>query len=213
MSRGTQAQHLLSAVPVRLLTVHNPVRWGEPHRTTSREEEDAMEVLFENVYIDTEQGMLELYRQRGKGKRRLIMLLFAVYTVIALLLVVLKNTVYSWILLALCIGYILYLLFIPRMNTKRYFNAIKKHYDGVVPETRNVCTEEAIVVHFGDDRAYIPYDKITEIHFYDNAIFILAGVKGTTLQKHGFIKGTTSEFIEFLQKKCPNIKTRLPKKN
>ena len=170
-----------------------------------------MEVLFENVYTDTEESMLELHCQRGKGRRWFFIVLFICYTAFFLYTAIAWGTVLNRIMFCFCAGYAVYLIFLPRINTKRYFKHMKRHYDGSIPETRVICTEEDITVWFGKDCGHLPYDKITKIYFYNNIISLQAGkVLRATLIQDAFTKGTKEEFIEFLRVKCPNLKMKLP---
>lgn len=165
-----------------------------------------MEVLFENVYTDTEEVMKELYRQRSKVRRWLFAVLFSFYTMVYIHLVRNDGNILYWIFLFVCGGYAIFYLFYPTIVTKRYFKNMKKHYDGKVPETRILCTEEDITVWFGKDCGHLSYDKITKIYFYRNIIELQEGkMKRATLLQDAFTKGTKGEFLEFLRVKCPNL--------
>ena len=170
-----------------------------------------MESLFENIYTDTEESTMELGRQIGKGSRWFFIVLFACYTVFFLVAVWAVENILYWAMLFLCAGYLLYLLFLPRIKTKRYFKNMKQHHNGIVPETRVICTEEDITVWFGKNCGHIPYDKITKVCFYKNIICLEAGkVSRAVLLQDAFTKGTKEEFIDFLRMKCPNLKIKLP---
>ena len=165
-----------------------------------------MEVLFENVYTDTEQIMMEHYRRHGRVIRWILVLFFSAYTMVYVHLVREKGEIFYWVMLFVCGGCVVFYFFYPRIWTMRYFRNMKKHYDGKVPETRVLCTEEDITVWFGKDCGHLAYDKITKILFYPNMVELLEGkMKRVTLLQDAFIKGSNEEFLEFLRVKCPNL--------
>ena len=165
-----------------------------------------MEVLFENVYTDTEQIMMELYRRRGRIIRWIFVLLFSAYTMFYLHLVREKGEIFHWVMLFICGGAVGFYFFYPRIQTIRYFRNMKRHFAGKVPETRVLCTEEDITVCIEKDCMHLSYNKITKILFYRNMIELLEGkMKRVTLVQDAFTKGTKEEFLEFLRVKCPNL--------
>ena len=170
-----------------------------------------MEILFENVYTDTEESMLEMYRLDTKGRRWIFEAIFAAYAVFFLFIILAAGKPLYWVVFLFCIAYFAYYLFLPQIMTRRYFKHMKQHYDGSIPETRVICTEEDIAVWFGQDCGHMPYDKITKVHFGKNIIRLYAGkVLRATLLQNAFTKGTKEEFVEFLRVNCPNLITKLP---
>ena len=170
-----------------------------------------MESVFENIYTDTEKSMLELYRQRSKAVRWIFSVLFSCEAVIFLLGSLLLDTLRNWIWFLICSAVAGYYIFLPKIQTKRYFKHMKRHYDGCIPETRVICTEEDIVVGFGKDCGHVAYEKITSVRFGNNMIILQAGkVQRVTMLQDAFTKGTKEEFVRFLQVKCPNMKMKLP---
>ena len=166
-----------------------------------------MDTLFENVYTDTKESMLELYRQRNKAIRWIFSVLFSGEAVIFLLGGLLLDTLQYWLLFCICAAGACYYIFLPRIQTGRYLKLIKRHYDGCIPETRVICTEEDIAVLFSKDCGHLDYEKITRVYFGNNIIVLQAGkVQHVTMLQDAFTKGSFEGFKAFLREKCPNAK-------
>ncbi len=170
-----------------------------------------MESVFENIYTDTEESMLELYSQRNKAMRWFFSVLFSCEAVIFLLGILLLGTLRNWILFLICSAGAGYYIFLPKIQTKRYFKHMKQHYDGSIPETCVICTDEDITIWFGKNCGHMSYQKITSAYFGTKIIILRAGkVTSATLLQDAFAKGSKEEFVKFLQAKCPNLKMKMP---
>lgn len=155
--------------------------------------------------------MLEVYRQRFIVMRLVFSVLLSFEAVIFLLGGLLLGTVRYWGLFLFCAAAACYYIFLPRIQTKRYMRNMKRHYDGAIPETRVICTEEDITIWFGKDCGHMPYAKITKVRFGSRIINLRAGnVMQATLLQDAFVKGSKEEFVKFLQAKCPNLKMKIP---
>ena len=166
-----------------------------------------MDSLFENVYTDTKEGMWELLGQRNKVIRWIFGGLFSVEAVIFLLGLLLVDPKRYWFLFLICTAGACYYIFLPRIQTGRYFRHMMQHYDGTIPETRVIFTEEDITIWFGQDCSHVPYNKITDVYFGNHILLLRAGkVMSATLMQEAFTKGNEEKFVEFLRAKCPNLK-------
>ena len=170
-----------------------------------------MESLFENVYTDTKESVRELFAQRYKVIRWIFLPLFSVEAVIFLLGLLLVDPKRYWFLFLVCAAGACYYFFLPRIQTGRYFRHMMQHYDGAIPETRVIFTEEDITIWFGQDCSHVPYNKITSVYFGKHILLLRAGkVMSATLMQDAFVKGSKEELVKFLQAKCPNLKMKIP---
>ena len=166
-----------------------------------------MDSLYENVYTDTRKSMREVFRQRQKVIRRIVCVLMSAEAALFLYGMLLLDPKRYWFPFLLCAAGACYYIFLPRIQTGRYFKHMMRHYDGTMPETRVIFTEEEITCWFGKDCSHVPYKKITGVYFGNYTIQLRAGkVMSATLMQEAFTKGNEEKFVEFLRAKCPNLK-------
>ena len=167
-----------------------------------------MEVRFENQFVADEIIIREL-NTRGSFVRRLLFMIFfgvmAIWYVRAILLW--GASLLSVCMLAVCIGYIVWMIVGPSVHARRAIKKTKKYHDGENPPYFVTCTDEKIECRRADACFSVPYHKIDKVLFYEYSIVIRSGkTVQVVLSQTGFTKGTKGEFVEFLWEKCPNLK-------
>ena len=106
----------------------------------------------------------------------------------------------------LCCLYALLAGQIPRMAAKHSWKERMKYYGGETPES-TARFGESLVVEDVDSSRSIPYEKITKIHYIQDAIVIFLGKQqAVAVPYQTFVKGSLPELKAFLRKKCPNTK-------
>lgn len=167
-----------------------------------------MEVRFENQFVMDEKMLREINTRISFVRRLLFMIFFGLMAIWYVREILLWGvTLLSGSMLAVCIGYIVWLIAEPSVYALRSINRTKKYHDGDNPAYFITCTDERIECRRGDACFSVPYHKIDKVHFYEHSIVVRAG-KSTqvVLSQTGFTKGAKGEFVEFLWEKCPNLK-------
>ena len=166
-----------------------------------------MEVLFENVYTDSEEMMMELYHKASHTKRYAWLAIYLLLIVWYIYMIMSVNRPILWAGLMFLIAYAVYLLYVPTINTKRYFKRMRQYHDGVVPQTKVQFTEKQIIVENGRSGQTIPYDKLDKVTVLKHCIRLDAGKMAmVAIKPECFTKGNFEDFMHFLRERSPDLK-------
>lgn len=166
-----------------------------------------MEVLFENVYTDSEEMMMELYHRASRRNRYIWLAVYLLLIIWYINMIMSIDWLILWAGLIFLIAYSVYLLCVPMINTKRYFKRVRQYHDGMVPQTQVQFTEKKILVENGRSSQTVPYDKLDKAWIMKHCIRLDAGKMAlVAIKPECFTKGTAEEFMQFLREKCPDLK-------
>ena len=165
-----------------------------------------MNVLWENVYTDTMQFMMELYRIRTRPRRTVWLIVYSFLTLFGLLLVLVCGSVASWAVFLIEAAYLIWFLLMPWFFARKYIKTTRDYHNGVIPQTRTLFLEDRILSEFGESHSTVHYDKISKIYVGKDIILLYTGKIGhLALNPQGFTTGTFREFLAFLRAKCPQL--------
>ena len=95
---------------------------------------------------------------------------------------------------------------LPRMIANRAFRNRMKYYNGDIPEL-TARFGDNLVLEDADSLHTFSYDKITRIHFQEDAlVIVIAKEKALCVPVREFTRGSTPELKQFLRERCPNTK-------
>lgn len=165
------------------------------------------EILFENIYTDTEDLMAEQYKKLFTSYRRLWVPIYSVLSVVFLLYVFLFGGVKNWLFLLIAISYLIYSCIRHRIAARQYMKNVSKFYENTIPETVHSFSGDIIYSVFGNQTFHVPLAKVDILTETDHLLILCIGkTHRMTLKKDSFTKGTYPEFLAFLRTKCPSLK-------
>ena len=93
---------------------------------------------------------------------------------------------------------------ILKMMANRAYKERVKYYGGETPE-RVARFGENLVIEEVDSSRTVPYDKITKIHYFQDAVMMMVGMQfAFVVPNKTFAKGSLPELKQFLREKCIN---------
>ena len=165
-----------------------------------------MEILFENVYTDTEIMFREITAKIGMRKMWFWLIVYIPLDILYLFLISPDSSWLTWLAFLACMGYTVWIFLRPLYVGRTTIRKLIKYYDGTIPETI-VEFGDKITVRGPDSVHSIPYEKITKVYFLKYSIVLRADkVSSVIITPTGFTKGTFSEFKQFLREKRPDLK-------
>lgn len=165
------------------------------------------EILFENIYTDTEDLMAEQYKKLFTSYRRLWVPIYSVLSVVFLLYVFLFGGLTNWLFLLISIAYLTYCCIRHRIAARQYMKNVSKFYGNTIPETIHSFSGDTIYSVFGNQTFHVPLAKVDILTETDHLLILCIGKNyRMTLKKGSFTKGTYPEFLAFLRTKCPSLK-------
>ncbi len=165
------------------------------------------EILFENIYADTESIISEQYKKMYAPGLLLWSLVFGTTTLILLFFVFVLGDKHYWPVLLFSAAYLISLFFRHRIYSRRYMNNLRNFYNGTVPETIHRFTEDTIYSIFGTQTFHVPIVKVDKLQITAHLLILYVGkTHRMTLKKDSFTKGTYEEFLAFLRTRCPELK-------
>jgi len=168
-----------------------------------------MEKIFENKHTRDEEFYAEYYRYFSFKRPKTIFIcgfLFVVFLIglLALFRIIEVGSMLTLVYIVLPLVGWATILF-------RYFNLKKMSYardlelgNGAPIEVRSVLTEEGIGVYKGDAETphHVDLSNIGKVAETKNYYLLLSVARQSfVFRKDGFLKGTTEEFLEFLEEK------------
>ena len=162
-----------------------------------------MEVLFENQFVADEKILREINTRVSLVRRLLVGIFFGLMAIWYVRDMLLWGvSLLTVCMLALCIGYIVWLVAEPSVYARRSIKRTQKYHDGDNPPYLVTCTDEKIECRRADACFSVPYHKIDKVLLYEYSIVIRAGkTTQVVLSQTGFTKGTKGKFVEFLWEK------------
>ena len=165
-----------------------------------------MEYLIENVYIDSEKLLRQVYEKILRKRQVLWTVTMAVMSVLFLFGgVVLKDALYQ----VGAAGYMalaVWFWLLPRRMARKAHKKMLKFYDGVIPETV-VRFGETITLTQADRFTTIPYNKLKRVSVLKDCLLLHDEIGGVYfLSNDGFTKGGKQDMLALLKEKCPNVK-------
>ena len=95
---------------------------------------------------------------------------------------------------------------LPRMIANRAFRNRMKYYNGDIPEL-TARFGDNLVLEDADSLHTFSYDKITRIHFREDALtVVIAKDRAVCIPVREFTRGSMPELKQFLRQKCPDLK-------
>ena len=95
---------------------------------------------------------------------------------------------------------------LPRMIANRAFQNRMKYYNGEIPEL-TARFGDKLVLEDADSLHTFSYDKITRIHFREDALaVVIAKDRAVCIPVQEFTRGSMPELKQFLRQKCPDLK-------
>lgn len=165
------------------------------------------EILFENIYTDTEDLMAEQYKKLFTSYRRLWVPIYSVLSVVFLLYVFLFGGLTNWLFLLISIAYLTYCCIRHRIAARQYMKNVSKFYGNTIPETIHSFSGDTIYSVFGNQTFHVPLAKVDILTETDHLLILCIGKNyRMTLKKGSFTKGTYPEFLAFLRTRCPSLK-------
>ena len=165
-----------------------------------------MESQFEIVGRDTPEMHRQLYQIVCKPFMKPVAILFFVCAAGQVLLGCFEQDAARFFSAAVyCLGPV-WIGQVPRMAAKHSYKERLKYYDGETPETIARFGEK-MIIEDEDSTRTISYDKITKIHYIQDAIVIrVEKLMIVAVPHQTFVKGSLPELKQFLREKCPNAK-------
>ena len=165
-----------------------------------------MEYQFEIVGRDNPAMIRQLYEVLFKPFARIVTIVFVVLAMIMAYLAWVEQDYANLVVAVLyCCAPLLYRQ-LPGWITGAVYKDRLKYYNGEVPET-TARFGEKLTIEDEDSSHTVLYDKITQIHFTQDAILIQMGKqKLIAIPNQEFSKGSLLELKQFLRVKCPDVK-------
>ena len=165
-----------------------------------------MEVLFENVYTDTEKMFREITAKIGMRKLWFWLMLYIPLDLYFLWSILIERTWITATMLLISLGYTFWIVLRPIYVGKSTIRKLRKYYNGTIPETI-VQFGDKITVRGPDSMFSMTYEKLTKVYFLKHSVVLRAGKVSTIIiATTGFTKGSLPEFYEFLCETCPQLR-------
>ena len=152
------------------------------------------------------EGMLRTWRERtGKTTRTVLLVLAGLWVALAVLTLILQQTVAFLVVEFFVLGLIgLWLaVYLPRQKAGKAFRSLKARYSDDLERT-TACFADYLVIHAGDNETELDYGEIETVLQTEHLLILIAGDKtGVMLTHDGFEIGMEEALLDAIRAAKP----------
>lgn len=170
-----------------------------------------MDIMIENVFVDTEDLLLEVTAVALKRKMRICLAIMVACMALFVVLAIVLHYPMLYLPVIICIFMGYKFLKMPEQAAYSNYDNKMAEFDQQIPET-TVRFGDRVYVEFNEEEVDFIYEEITQVKVLKSCI-VFEGRDRTWYYTpfNTFTIGSAQELLALLEERCPHL--RIPKAN